>query len=195
VKKVAEFFSDLRNLVVAIGTLLGLVVVAIVMIKRGVVLNPLGNSVDALTVENLTLSKVTEINSGELDRIKGLCYAFDATGNRLDYKRRPSRPGYVVEYSGMAQGIGNVEVDYWVQDLQSTNMLTGSTKVEAEAVIKSEPIHCAFFFQKTPASPKERVAISVVALPTAGSDLDKAIDTVPLDLSFNEYSAVRLALK
>ena len=192
-KGVAEFFSDLKNLVLAVGTLIGVVLVVVLIIRRGVLPNP--DKVDALTVESLTFSKVTEINSAEIGGLKGLCYAFDATGNRIDYRKYPSRPGYVVEYSGMAQGIGNVEVDYWVQDPQSMSMLTGSTMVEAEAVIKSEPIHCEFFFQKTPASPKEKAFINVVALPAAGSNVDKTIDTVPLDLSQREHGLGTLAIK
>jgi hypothetical protein len=89
----------------------------------------------------LRVSQITQIASGSLGAIKGLGgYAFDARGNRFDYRHGPSRMGYVVQYSGMVEGVGKFEVDYWVQDQRTKLVLTPSTKVEGEAVIKSVPI-------------------------------------------------------
>jgi hypothetical protein len=147
IRSTAELVTNVRTLVLAFG---GLVVAAFFVYlawNRGL-FQASPSTPLPLTVSDFQVSKVTEIASASLDKSGHFdSYAFDATGNRFDYRREPSRSGYIIQYSIKVQGVGKCEIDFWVQDDKTKLILTPTTNVEADAVVQSEGINHEFFIQ------------------------------------------------
>ena len=147
IRSTADLVTNVRTLVLALG---GVVVAAFLVYlgwKRGLFQASTQTTLP-LTVSDFRVSKVTEIQSASLDKSGHFdSYAFDATGNRFDYRRQPSRIGYIIQYSIKVQGMGKCEVDFWVQDQRTKLILTPTTNVEADAVVQTEGINHEFFVQ------------------------------------------------